>query len=105
MYIRLDEDNIVREIIPDIDPIFPTIPIEERYPADFVANLMYMEDSTAVEQNLMYDDETGTFVEPPEPKPAPAPEAEIEPEPSAEDDLSSLLVDLAYRVTLLELEY
>ena len=103
MYIRLDADNIVREIIPDIDPIFPAIPIEERYPAAFVASLMYVEDGTAVAQNLLYDKKIGTFVEPPEPASARVPEVEIESEPSAEDDRSSLLIDQEYRLTLLEL--
>lgn len=36
MYILL-EDNKVKEIIPDIAPIFPGIPIEARYTAEFVA--------------------------------------------------------------------
>ena len=50
MYILL-EDNKVKEIIPDIDPIFPGIPIEERYTAEFVASLLHVEDETVVEQN------------------------------------------------------
>ena len=32
-------DKIVREVIPDIDPIFPGIDINERYPADMLANI------------------------------------------------------------------
>lgn len=65
MYIRLDENNIVREILPDIDPVFPGIPIERRYPADFVAALLHISDDTSVEQNLVYDVESGAFVEAP----------------------------------------
>lgn len=63
MYILL-EDNKVKEIIPDIDPIFPGIPIEERYTAEFVASLLHVEDETVVEQNWIYDPETETFSAP-----------------------------------------
>lgn len=37
MYILLDKGK-VREIIPDIAPMFPGIPIEARYTAEFVAS-------------------------------------------------------------------
>ena len=73
MYILL-EDNKVKEIIPDIDPIFPGIPIEERYTAEFVASLLHVEDETVVEQNWIYDPETETFSAPPKPDPKPEPE-------------------------------
>ena len=73
MYILLEE-NKVREIIPDIDPIFPGIPIEERYTAEFVASLLHVEDGTEVRQNWIYDPETETFSVPPKPEPKPEPE-------------------------------
>ena len=73
MYILL-EDNKVKEIIPDIDPIFPGIPIEERYTAEFVASLLHVEDETVVEQNWIYDPETETFSAPPKTEPKPEPE-------------------------------
>lgn len=71
MYILLHE-NTVSEIIPDINPIFPGIPIEDRYVPDFVAQLMHMPDDTEVRKNDVYDPETSTFsapIHPPEPKP------------------------------------
>lgn len=79
MYIRLDKNNVVREIIPDIDPALPGVTIEKRYPSEFVAELMHVDDNTEVAQNLIYDPETGAFVEPPEPEPTPEPEPEPEP--------------------------
>lgn len=65
MYILLNENN-VQEIIPDFDPVFPDIPIEERYAADFVAQLLHVADDVAVEQHWIYDPATGAFSAPPE---------------------------------------
>ena len=78
-YIRLDSKNGVMEIIPDANPIFPGIPIEQRYTAEFIATLVPVEDETEVEQNWVYDPETKTFDEPPTPEPGPDPEPEPEP--------------------------
>lgn len=61
MYIRLNSQNIVREVIPDIDPALPGIPIEERYPANFVADLKWVPDDSGAEQNLVYIESSGTF--------------------------------------------
>lgn len=76
MYILL-HDNTVSEIIPDINPIFPGVPIQDRYAPDFVAQLMHVPDDTEVRQNDVYDPETGTFAPPP-PPPEP-PEEVVEP--------------------------
>ena len=57
MYILLDKGK-VREIIPDIAPMFPGIPIEARYTAEFVASLLHVEEGTKVQQNWIYDPET-----------------------------------------------
>lgn len=76
MYILLD-NNAVKEIIPDIDPTFPGIPIESRYPAKFVAQLLHVDDDTEVQQNWVYDPETGTFSEPPVPDPVPEPPSDL----------------------------
>lgn len=80
MYINLNEDNTVREIIPDFDPRLPGFPIEKRYPAAFVENLLHVPDNTEVQQNWVYDPESETFAPPPEPEPV-----EIEPESSDSD--------------------
>lgn len=81
MYILL-KDNKVQEIIPDFDPTFPDIPIAERYPAKFIEKLLYVDDDTEVEQNMLYNSETGTFSEPPAPDPVPEPQPEPTPEPA-----------------------
>lgn len=84
MYILLTDENTVSEIIPDENPIFPGVPIEQRYAPDFVAKLLHIPDETEVEQNWVYDPETQTFAEPPKPEPSP------EPEPEPEPDLESI---------------
>ena len=72
-YIRLDSKNRAMEIIPDENPIFPGIPIEQRYTAEFIATLVPVEDETEVEQNWIYNPDDQTFSEPPTPEPPPEP--------------------------------
>lgn len=60
MYVRLD-DGVVMEMIPDVDPAFPDVPIGERFSADFIAELMHVEDGTAVEVGMVYNSETDSF--------------------------------------------
>jgi hypothetical protein len=87
MYILLT-NNTVAELIPDEDPIFPGIPIEQRYAPDFVAKLLHVADDTAVKQNQVYDPETGTFSDPPVPEPS---------EPISEPEyISTADLDAAY---------
>lgn len=57
-------DKIVREIIPDYDPIFPDVPIEQRYPAEMLAKCVHIEDNTNIRQGMIYDEESGDFREP-----------------------------------------
>lgn len=66
MYLLLDKFNIVQEIIPDIDPLFPEVPIEDRYTSEFYSHLMHVDDSIEVHQNWVYEQESGTFYEPDE---------------------------------------
>lgn len=101
MYLRLDNKNIVEEIIPDIDPIFPDIPISERYPAEFVAELRYCDDGANVEIGMRYNEETDSFEYPP-----PPPVVGIDGE-AAEDtgDITQAEINLevVYRLSCLEL--
>lgn len=69
MYILLMDDDTVQEIVPDEDPVFPGIPIEERYAPDFVARLIRVPGGTQVEQGWSYDRTEQTFSPPPEPDP------------------------------------
>lgn len=57
-------DKIVREVIPDIDPIFPGIDIKGRYPADMIAKCVHVDDGADVKQGMVYDAESGTFSTP-----------------------------------------
>lgn len=86
MYILLTDKNTVAEIIPDESPIFPGVPIEQRYAPDFVEKLLHVPDETEVAQNWVYDPETQTFAEPPKPEPSPEPEPEPETIPTADLD-------------------
>lgn len=67
MYILLTSENTVAEIIPDEDPVFPGVPISDRYTPEFVAKLLHVDDNTEVAQNWRYDPETRTFSAPPKP--------------------------------------
>lgn len=68
MYLRFDDNNIVVEIIPDIDPTFPDVPINERYSAEFISELRYCDDGTSVEIGMQYNEETDSFEYPPPPQ-------------------------------------
>lgn len=72
-YVRIDDKNIVMEVIPGENPIFPGIPIERRYSAEFIAALIQTADETEVEQNWVYNPDDQTFSAPPPPEPPPEP--------------------------------
>lgn len=57
-------DKIVREVIPDIDPIFPGIDIKERYSADMLAKCVHVADDADVRVGMIYNADTGEFKEP-----------------------------------------
>ena len=64
--------NVVVEIIPEFNPIFPNTPIEQRYPADVVRKMIAVPDGIDVHVGMVYDPEMGTFAEPIAPPPVPA---------------------------------
>lgn len=104
MYVRIDKNNRVVETIPDIDPVFPDVPISERYSADFVAALIYVDDNANIGYGMVYDREAETFSYP-EPAVLP-PESE-----NTEEDISDagaltqaeINLDFDYRLCCLEL--
>ena len=59
-YIR---NNIVERVVPEFDPTFPEVPIEERYSEDFVAHLV-ADDTETVRYGYLYDADTNTFSAP-----------------------------------------
>ena len=62
-YVLLN-NNVVYEVIPEIDPIFPEVLITDRYAADFIAKLMPVADEIEVGQNYVYDSESKIFIAP-----------------------------------------
>lgn len=56
-------NNTVRELIPDFDKAFPSVPIEQRYPADMLAKCVHIEDDADVRVDMIYDPDTGEFKE------------------------------------------
>jgi hypothetical protein len=65
MYVHL-KDNKVWEFIPEEDPALPGVPLEERYPAEFIASLISVESTDGIDYGHSYDPQTGAFAEPPE---------------------------------------
>ena len=57
-------NNTVRELIPDIDKTFPTVPIEQRYPADVLDKCVHVADDADVRAGMIYNADTGEFKEP-----------------------------------------
>ena len=56
--------NTVRELIPDIDKTFPSVPIEQRYPADVLDKCVHVADDADVRIGMIYNADTGEFKEP-----------------------------------------
>jgi hypothetical protein len=56
--------NIVQEIIPEYDAIFPNVPIISRYSPEFLSKCVVAEDSVETPIGYLYDPETGTFAAP-----------------------------------------
>ena len=56
-------NNTVRELIPDFDKAFPSVPIEQRYPADVLDKCVHVADDAGVRVGMIYDPDTGEFKE------------------------------------------
>ena len=56
-------NNTVRELIPDIDKAFPSVPIEQRYPSDVLNKCVHVADDADVRVGMIYDPDTGEFKE------------------------------------------
>ena len=57
-------NGAVRELIPDIDKTFPSVPIEKRYPADVLDKCVHVADDADVRGGMIYNADTGEFKEP-----------------------------------------
>lgn len=58
-YARVDNEGIVREIIPEFDPTFPNIPITERFHKSIIEQLVEIPADIDVQQHWTYNKETG----------------------------------------------
>lgn len=103
VYIKLSS-NVVTEVIPEFNPAFPDVPIQQRYAPDFVASLVKAPDDVGL--HYIYNKETGTFTKP---EPIVIEEPEVENEDVTEEITDSGLtqaevnLDFDYRLTCLEL--
>jgi len=87
-YLRIVED-IVTEIIPSDDPIFPGIPITDRYAPDFLQGCESVEGTVDVQTGYIKTD--NGFEAPPMPEPSPA----IPSEPTPAEQIAALKTKLA----------
>lgn len=69
-YFALTNQNKVVEIIPEFNSELPNVPLERRYPTEFINRLIEVDDN--VHAGMVYDSETGTFSEPVIEAPVPA---------------------------------
>ncbi|MEL4106770.1 hypothetical protein AAFA46_08045 [Oscillospiraceae bacterium WX1] len=60
-YILLDDRNRVAEIIPEENTLLPGVPIERRYPEEFLRSLIAVDDAVDVQSTWEYDFETKEF--------------------------------------------
>jgi len=98
-YIYLNTDNSVGAVIDEIDPLFPDVPISERYSSDFLSMCIVSETSVPVGY---IKTETG-FEAPRSPEPGPQPEQPTETVTIVTmDDLAEQVFDLEVRTTMLE---
>ena len=101
MYVKLNE-NIVTEIIPDTDPAFPSVSIEERFPPDYILELIHVDDNAEIYCGMEYNSETGEFTFP---KPSPSEIISMEEhiEDTVEISQAEINLDVEYRLSCLEL--
>lgn len=84
-YILLNR-GITVEIIPELDPIFPDVPIHQRYSAEFLDKCVSVEDDVNVTTGMQYDYDNQTFGT-----------------VVTSSKLLDMMLDQEYRISLLEL--
>ena len=80
-YVYVGGDFSVGSIIPDEDPIFPGIPVEQRYSTELLKQCIAVEDSVAeaIEAGSKYDPESGMFYVPEPPSVEENPDQPVDP--------------------------
>lgn len=81
-YVYVGEDFSVGSIFPEEDPVFPGIPVEQRFSSEFLKQCIIVEDSVAdaIESGSKYDPESGTFYVPEPPSVEENPDQPINPD-------------------------
>lgn len=80
-------NNVITEIIPEFDAIFPDIPIEERYSREFLDDCIEVNEDVEVEVGDVYSD--GSFTKQPPIEIIPPIEPELTPgQPTLEERIS-----------------
>lgn len=102
-YIYVGEDFLVGSIVPEEDPVFPGIPVEHRFSAEFLKQCIPVEDSVAesIETGSKYNPESGTFYVPEPPSP---PSVEENPEQPINPDTGEEQRTYAEKLASLEEE-
>ena len=89
-YIYLNNLNVVWEILDEFNPVFPGVPIQERYSKQFLDQCLVMSEeefnASNINLNMIYDEEANTFNYP-EPIASPEEKDSIE-EKHQEEELS-----------------
>lgn len=74
-YLYVNSDFVLQEVIQENDPLFPGVPVEERYTQEFLAGCVKRSDeqmeSEGIQLGMLYDAESDTFSALPEPEPKP----------------------------------
>ena len=63
MYVYVN-NGVATQLIPDFDPVFPEVAIEDRYSASFRKRLVHVDDAANVYTGMSYKSETGEFFYP-----------------------------------------
>lgn len=102
-YVYVGEDLSVGNIIPEEDPVFPGIPVEQRFSAEFLKQCITVEDSVAdaIEAGSKYDPVSGTFYVP---EPPPPPSVEENPDQPINPDAGEEQKTYAEKLAALETE-
>ncbi len=77
-YVVLDSRGRAQEVLLQEDPLFPNVPLEERYSMEFLNQCLQVPDSVDIILGNVWDSENGKFIAPPIP---PTPDLEEEPDP------------------------
>ncbi len=70
LYIVINKDNVVTEIIPEFIPELPNVPVLDRYEQDFIKKCIVINDDSPCENGWIYDIDSNSFYEQSAPSPS-----------------------------------